>query len=137
MAALQYKDQTSNGDKNEFADIELTSTANPLVGQAAATIGEDEGAASGDEETVYLFPPGAATSSSRPKVSNGGKVQEDTGGRWQKLYEKAWRYWELKMFDPTAPRAVQLFRRENIAIVLCYALVGLFQGVTSGVLNGE
>jgi len=136
MAASHYKSQTGDGDASEFADIELTSTANPLVGLAAATIGDDEGAASGDEETIDLFPPGAETSSSRPPKSNGGKVQEDTGGRWQKLYVKAWRYWEQKMFDPTTPRSVQLFRRENVAIVLCYALVGLFQGVTSGVLNG-
>lgn len=33
------------------------------------------------------------------------------------------------------PRQTQLFRKENVAIVLCYVLVGIFQGVTSGVLN--
>jgi len=39
------------------------------------------------------------------------------------------------IFPPTTPRAVQLFRLENIAVPACYLLVGLLQGLSGPFTN--
>jgi hypothetical protein len=39
------------------------------------------------------------------------------------------------IFPPEAPRAVQLFRPENIAVPACYLLVGLLQGLSGPFTN--
>ena len=39
------------------------------------------------------------------------------------------------LYPPTAPRAVQLFRPENIAVPACYLLVGLLQGLSGPFTN--
>jgi hypothetical protein len=138
MAALQRKGLAADRDADGFTEVELTSTTNPLAA-AAVLDGDEEGVLGGDEETVDLFPANAAdaaTYSPRAGSKSSGCVQEDTGNNLRTLRVQALRYWELKMFDPSVPRAAQLFRKENVAIVLCYVLVGFFQGVTSGVLNG-
>lgn len=44
---------------------------------------------------------------------------------------------EQYLFDPRVPKEAQLFRKENICVVLCYVLVGLFEGITRVVMNGE
>ena len=60
----------------------------------------------------------------------GANLVEVRGWR-EKLKAKVLHY----LFDPTLPPEVQVFRRENICIALCYVVVGLFQGISSGVMN--
>lgn len=44
---------------------------------------------------------------------------------------------EKYLHDPRVPREAQLFRKENICVLLCYVLVGLFEGITRVVMNGN
>lgn len=46
-----------------------------------------------------------------------------------------WTYLEDFLYPPHLPRSCQLLRRENIAIPLCYLLVGLLQGLSSPLIN--
>ena len=39
------------------------------------------------------------------------------------------------MYPPNVPRACQLWRRENLAIPLCYVLVGTLQGLMGPLIN--
>ena len=45
--------------------------------------------------------------------------------------EKAYHY----LHPPDAPRLVQLFRMENVAVPACYLLVGLLQGLSGPFVN--
>lgn len=50
-------------------------------------------------------------------------------------YAKFWAQVDNYFFDPRVPRVAQLFRKENICVVMCYVLVGLFEGITRVVMN--
>lgn len=45
------------------------------------------------------------------------------------------RRWHDRMFPPNTPRAVQLFRWENLAVPCCYLVVGLLQGLSGPFIN--
>mmetsp|Transcript_3447 Transcript_3447/g.6340 ORF Transcript_3447/g.6340 Transcript_3447/m.6340 type:complete len:592 (+) Transcript_3447:89-1864(+) len=113
------------------SEVELTTARNPLF-----SVSDDDNGASngvdGEEVDVDLLGapredrPGRRAQRERPE----GHVTEDTG--WKKRLQV---YLERTLFDPTVPRAAQLFRKENVCIILCYVLVGSFQGISSGVMN--
>ena len=46
-----------------------------------------------------------------------------------------WQRLDDFLYPPHIPRSCQLLRRENIAIPLCYLLVGLLQGLSSPLIN--
>jgi len=112
-----------------MVEVELSTARNPLSARNADDDTFDNGGCGlgHDDDTSELR--GRARSRSAPSGED-GHVEEDKGfvARWKRKIE-------LNLFDPAVPRAAQLFRRENCCIVLCYVLVGIFQGVTSGVLN--
>jgi len=51
---------------------------------------------------------------------------------WNKCLPSSW---VDKLFPPNEPRAVQLLRKENIAVPACYLCVGLLQGLSGPFIN--
>jgi hypothetical protein len=66
---------------------------------------------------------------SHPAGGGGGGDDYSTSGTW--LPRGAYRY----LHPPDVPRAVQLFRAENVAVPACYLLVGLLQGLSGPFAN--
>lgn len=120
----------STSNKPELVEVELTTARNPLfpdVGVDETRTGVDGGEVEVDSHGAPIEDrPGWREQLQRAQ----GFVTEDTG--WKKRLRV---YIERKLFDPTVPREAQLFRKENVCIVLCYVVVGLFQGISSGVMN--
>lgn len=52
------------------------------------------------------------------------------------IYSKVLPYFILyRLFPPNVPRAVQLLRKENLAIPMCYLVVGILQGLSGPFIN--
>ena len=52
------------------------------------------------------------------------------------VYAKILPYFLLyRLFPPNVPRAVQLLRKENLAIPMCYLVVGILQGLSGPFIN--
>jgi hypothetical protein len=60
-----------------------------------------------------------------------GKSHEELGWLWSRL-PRSWCDW---MYPPNIPHSVQLFRRENLAVPICYLVVGLLQGLSGPFIN--
>ena len=109
----------ATSEKGGFVEVELATAKNPLFeleGQLENQQFEDE------EVVLFNRSDGSERSNGRSeRPEDSGRVSEDSG--WLARLN---RWIETKFFDPAVPREAQLFRHENICIVLCYVLGTIF-----------
>lgn len=118
------RDEALAAEAFEFANAKTT---NPLAKERDVQVDVDLFGKSSTVEKDIV------NDKSRPLADldeSTGSVRTDTGSRSRWAGYVADTY-----FHPDIPREAQIFRRENLAVVLCYVLVGILQGVSSGVMN--
>jgi MFS family permease len=146
MSDYDSSSSSSSSSSSTGRSVELTTVGNPifLTGDAdnddefiEVDFGSGGGSGGGLSSPTRVPSDDAADDDDDdgdPRNKSGfgeGADLVEVRGFWQKLKRKV----SHALYDPTLPREVQLFRRENVCIVLCYVLVGFFQGVTTGVMN--